>query len=170
MLFNRPFSSRTLASPLAAAVLAVLLVQAGLAAFDAGRYVQRGREPSAQAVSRPLQPMTVEPSWVKSGNPVFTTTETVRSPDGRTITGLWVCDGATTFEWTFALDETVHVLEGEVHVDYLGRQFTLKPGDTATFHHGTKALWRVPQHLKKAYTLHQPGRLVLLWRWLVDRT
>ena len=170
MPFKRHSSSRLLSSPLTVAVLAVLLVQAGVAAFDTGRYIQGVREPSAQAESRPLQPVSVEASWVKSGKPVFTTTETVRSPDGRTINGLWVCDGATTFEWTFALDETVHVLEGEVHIDYLGRQFTLKPGDTATFHHGTKALWRVPQHLKKAYTLHQPGRLVLVWRWLLNRT
>ena len=154
-------------SRLSVAVVAVLVVQAGVLAFDTGRYIQRVSAPSAKAVNRPLMPMEVEASWIKSGNPVFTTTETARSPDGRTINGLWACVGATTFEWTFALDETVHVLEGEVHIDYLGRQFTLKPGDTATFHHGTRALWRVPQHLKKAYTLHQPGRLVLLWRWLV---
>ena len=145
----------------------VVAALGGLAAIDAARYVSRAAGPSAEPVHRPLTGFSVDPSWVKSGTPNFRATETVRSPDGKSISGLWACDGPTVFEWTFGLDETVHLLEGQVHVDYLGQRFTLKPGDTATFHAGTKATWNVPVHAKKAFTLHRPGRLVLLWRRLV---
>ena len=144
---------------------ATLALMAG-SVLEASRYLGRIEPPSADAVERPLAGFAVDPSWIKSGRPNFRATETVRSPDGRTITGLWACDGPTTFEWTFGLDETVHLLEGRVEIDYLGRHFALQPGDTATFHAGTKAVWHVPSHAKKAYTLHHPGKLVLLWRWL----
>ena len=66
------------------------------------------------------------------------------------------------------MDETVHLLEGLVEVDYQGRKFTLRPGDTATFHAGTRAVWHIPQNAKKAYTLYQPPRLVALWRRLAS--
>ena len=138
----------------------------GMAAYDASRYVVRSQPPSAESVEKPLAPFSVDPSWVLSGQPNFRATETTRSPDGRTITGLWACDGPSSFEWTFGLDETVHLLEGEVEVTYLGRRFVLQPGDTATFHAGTKAVWNVQRHAKKAYTLHHPGRLGLMWRRL----
>lgn len=146
--------------------LGVFLALSGVTAFEAGRYLVRSAPPSTESVGRPLTGFSVDPSWIRSGTPNFRATETVRSPDGETITGLWACDGPSFFEWTFGLDETVHLLEGEVTVDYLGRQFTLRPGDTATFHAGTRAVWTVHQYAKKSYTLHHPGRLVLLWRRL----
>jgi uncharacterized cupin superfamily protein len=120
--------------------------------------------PSNLAVQRPLGPFPVDPSWVKMGTPNFRGNEIAHSPDGKSVTGLWACDGPSTFEWRFGADETVHLLEGAVEVDYLGRRFTLKPGDVATFHSGTRAVWHVPVHAKKVYTVHQAGRLVRLWR------
>ena len=131
-----------------------LLIMGGV---QATRSVARLGEPSSEAIQKQMTPFAVDPSWVKSGTPNFRATETTRSPDGKTIVGQWACDGPTTFEWTFGLDETVHLLDGEVHVEYLGRKFTLKPGDTATFHHGTKAVWTVPQKAHKVYVLHHPG-------------
>jgi uncharacterized cupin superfamily protein len=151
---------------LVAAALGACLAWGGAAVLDAGRYISRVQPPSATALERPLTAFSVDPSWVRAGQPNFRATETVRSPDGHTITGLWACDGPSTFEWTFALDETVHLLEGRIEVRYKGRDFVLLPGDTATFHAGTRAVWHVPAHAKKAYTLHHPGKLVLLWRRL----
>ncbi len=150
---------------LVVALAAVVVAQAAVAVFEAGRYVQRAPRASQQAVPRPLLPVQVDPAWIRSGTPRFSATEALRSPDGRSASGLWACEGPASFEWTFALDETVQVLEGEVHIDYRGHRFTLGPGDSATFAHGSKAVWMVPQRLKKAYTLHQPPRLVRLWRW-----
>jgi uncharacterized protein len=148
-------------------VLGASLTLAAALTYEAGRYVVHGSPPSAMPVQKPLVGFSVDPGWVKSGTPNFRNTETLRSPDGRVISGLWACDGPSTFQWTFGTDETVHLLEGRVDIDYLGRRFTLQPGDTATFHAGTQALWHVPQHAKKAYTLYSPGRLVMLWRRLV---
>ena len=147
-------------------VLGVLLASAAALAYDACRYLAASAPASATAVEKPLLGFSVDPGWVKSGTPHFRNSETTRSPDGKTISGLWACDGPSTFEWRFHMDETVHLLEGQVEVDYQGRHFTLRPGDTATFHAGTQAVWHVPRNAKKAYTLYQPPRLVSLWRRL----
>jgi len=109
-----------------------------------------------------LAPFPVDPSWVKQGTPNFRALEYARSPDGHTITGLWACDGPCTFEWTFAHDETVHLLEGEVQVNYLGRNIKLVPGSTASFQAETRATWHVSQYARKTFTLQEPGRMV---RW-----
>lgn len=144
-------------------VLIGLALYEGLAAW---RYLNHAERPSSVPQARPLEGFAADAAKVLDGVPNFQAAETSRSPDGRVITGLWSCDGPTRFEWTFALDETVHLLEGEVHVDYQGQRFTLKPGDVATFHAHTRAVWTVPVPTKKAYTLRQPGQVVLWWRAL----
>jgi uncharacterized protein len=148
----------------AGVVLGGALALTGSAVWEAGRYVSGAPGPSAKVESKPLLPFEVDPTWVLSGQPHFRASETRRSPDGRVVSGLWACDGPSTFQWRFGLDETVHLLEGRVEVSYQGREFVLMPGDTATFHAGTDAIWHVPQHAKKAYALHYPGRLVRWWR------
>jgi len=142
------------------------LVLAVLTAYEAATYHARMPPPSSVAVAQALGSFPVDPSWVTSGTPNFRGTETSRSPGGDSVTGLWACDGPSTFEWQFGADETVYLLEGRVEVDYRGRHFTLTPGDTATFHAGTRAVWHVPQYAKKVFVLHQPGRLVRWWRKL----
>lgn len=149
-------------------LLGAALTVSGLTGYEAHRYATTSAPPSTVAVAKPLLGFTVAPEWVKSGTPNFRNVETLRSPDGKTISGLWGCDGPSTFEWTFHMDETVHLLEGLVEIEYLGNRFTLRPGDTATFHAGSKAVWHVPQSVKKAYTLHHPGRLALLWRRMIQ--
>jgi uncharacterized protein len=133
-------------------------------AVDTYRYLFGGAPASTGAEPKPLQGFSVDPGWVKSGQPNFRNAETMRSPDGKTVTGLWSCDGPSTFVWTFHSDETVHLVEGLIEIDYLNRSFTLRPGDTATFHAGTQATWHVPRHATKAYTLQEPGRVVKLLR------
>ena len=158
---RRPFT-RTLAAAAAGAVIALSAV----VLWNAWSYLHHAPAVSSQTVHKPLQAFSVDPSWVRSGTPNFRAVETARSADGRHITGLWACDGPTTFEWTFGLDETVHLLEGRVEVEYLGRRFVIEPGHTATFHAGTKAVWHVPTHARKVFKLQHPGRLVLAWRRL----
>lgn len=137
-----------------------------VAAWDGVAYLRHAEPPSVSSVHRPLTAFKVNPEWVLEGAPNFRATEISKSPDGRTTTGLWACDGPSTFEWQFGVDETVHLLEGRVEVTYQGREFTLKPGDTATFIAGTRAVWHVPEHARKAFSLHEPGRLVRLLRRL----
>lgn len=143
---------------IAAAVAGFIVCLVAVVAFDAVQYTRHSPDPSSVAVQRPLTPMEVDASWIKSGNPVFTANETSRSYDGRTVTGLWSCTGPTTFEWQFGADETVHLLEGEVKVEYQGEKFTLRPGDTATFHGNTAAVWTIDKYAKKVYTLHNVPR------------
>lgn len=154
----------------AGALAGGVLALAGATVWDAARYVAVSPAPSVAVEPKPLLAFDVDPAWVMSGQPRFRARETRRSPDGRAVAGLWECDGPSTFRWTFGLDETVHLLEGRVEVSYQGRQFVLLPGDTATFHAGTQAIWHVPQHARKAYALHYPGRLVMWWRRWVSAT
>lgn len=145
----------------------VVAVFAAQAVFDAAAYHRGMASPSVRAEQRGLMPMAVEPSWVTSGVPNFRATETVRSADGRELIGQWACDGPSTFEWRFGSDETVHLLEGRVEVSYRGERFVLNPGDTATFHAGTRATWHVPTYARKVFVLQQPSRLVHWWRRLI---
>ena len=117
------------------------------------------RPAPAEVIQRPMQALVVDPGWIKSGTPRFMASETSRLPHARVTTGLWSCDGPALFEWRFGTDETVHILEGEVEIAYLGKRFTLVAGDTAFFLAGTRADWHVPNRVYKSFTLHDPGRL-----------
>ncbi len=153
---------------IALSALAGFLVCLGvIVVIDAARFAFRSPTPSASAINTPLTPLHVDPSWITSGNPVFKANETSRSPDGRSITGLWSCEGPTTFVWEYAVDETVHLLEGEVAVEYQGNEFVLRPGDTAVFHADTKARWTIDEYAKKVYTLQGAGPLGQEMRMLV---
>jgi uncharacterized protein len=149
---------------LIAAIVAASVCLLGVLGYETMRFVTTSPDLSSAAAARPLQEVQVDPSWIKAGTPTFAQVEIARSPDGRTTNGLWSCEGPTTFVWQFAVDEVVYVLEGEVEIDYLGRNFVLHPGDTAVFHGGTSATWTIEDRLKKAYTLHNPGPLGRLWR------
>jgi uncharacterized cupin superfamily protein len=149
---------------LIAGVGGAVVTLGALAAYESVRYVVASPPLSTGAVEKPLGEFNVDPSWILSGKPVFRGAETLRSADGRSVSGLWACEGPTTFVWHFGGDETVHLLEGRVEVEYMGRRFSISPGETATFHAGTKAVWHVPSHAKKSYTLHKPGMLVRAWR------
>lgn len=165
MLLGRQVASFVLMKrSLLAGLVAVALAAIGLFTFETGRFVVASPAPATQSVTKPLAPVEVNPNWIKEGTPSFAQVEIYSTPDGRTSTGLWSCTGPTTFEWQFAVDETVYVLEGSVDIDYQGHHFTLRPGDTAVFHGGTKATWRVQNYLKKSYALHNPGPLGRLWR------
>jgi uncharacterized cupin superfamily protein len=149
---------------LIAATITAAVIASGLLGFETAQFVTESPQLSTDAIAKPMDVVQVDPSWIKSGNPVFRQVEIATSPDGRTVNGLWSCQGPTTFEWRFAVDEVVYVLEGEVQVTYQDNDFTLHPGDTASFHGGTRATWTVSNFLKKAYTLHNPGPLGRLWR------
>lgn len=140
-----------------AALAGAVLSLAAVIAFDVGRFAVRSDEPSTIATNVPMTPQTIDPSWILSGSPTFLAGEISRSPDGRSDTGLWSCQGPTTFVWKFGIDETVHLLEGEVKVKYLGKSFTLTPGDTALFHAKTEAEWTIDRYAKKVYTHYDPG-------------
>ncbi|MFY8115474.1 MAG: cupin domain-containing protein [Rhabdaerophilum sp.] len=91
----------------------------------------------------------VRPSWVIDGAPVAKVQELSRSLDGTTSTAHWSCT-AGTFHWYFSIDETVHIVEGEVIILQPGKSpVTLKPGDVALFRAGTWCVWHVPSYVRK---------------------
>ena len=138
----------------------------GVVLLDTARDALGAVAPSTQALATPMLPSPTDPSWIKSGTPNFRMNATAVSPDGRTVSGLWACDGPSTFEWHFGEDETIHVLEGGVEIDYLQHRVTLRAGDMFRFRAGTTALWHVPVHVKKMFTLQRPGLLLRAWRRL----
>lgn len=110
---------------------------------------------SAQAivVARPdvasLVDSPIRPSWIISGSPVAKVQELSRSTDKTTVTSHWSCT-AGTFNWYFGMDETVHILEGEVIVKKPGEApMTLSAGDVALFRNGTWCVWHVPVSVRK---------------------
>lgn len=98
----------------------------------------------------------IDPAWVLAGEPVARMAHLAGSRDGASYTALWDCT-AGTFRWRFGVDETVHVLAGEVEVTWEdGTSRLLAAGDVAHFHAGSAATWYVPTYVRKLAFLHDP--------------
>jgi uncharacterized cupin superfamily protein len=102
-----------------------------------------------------MRPAPINPDWVLAGSPVARAGEIARSTDGTTLSAVWDCT-AGTFNWHFGVDETVHIVDGEVEVSAPGfGPRMLRTGDAALFRAGTTARWHVPVYVKKiAYCRH----------------
>jgi uncharacterized cupin superfamily protein len=91
----------------------------------------------------------ITPAWVRAGSPKARMGEIARSGDGTAVTVAWDCT-AGLFEWRFGVDETVHIVDGEVTVaDENGVERTLRAGDVAFFRVGSVTLWRVDAYVRK---------------------
>ncbi len=113
----------------------------------------------ATAFEGELPPMPIEPAWILEGDPVAKGTVIVQSADKLVSTGLWSCTPGK-FRWTFAGDEFVYLLAGEVTVtDSTGGKITLHPGDLAHFPRGAETVWHVTQEVRKVFTLRTPEPL-----------
>jgi len=105
--------------------------------------------------------------WVVRGTPHARCADLSRSQDGMAYTAAWDCS-AGSFRWHNEVDETVHIVEGEVTVtDAAGTSRTLRAGDVALFHAGTTFRWDVPRYVRKiAFMRHAAppllGRAVIL--------
>ncbi|MDN7674873.1 cupin domain-containing protein [Burkholderia oklahomensis] len=96
-----------------------------------------------------LQPSPIDPAWILEGNPVARSGQWSCSPDSTTSMWVWDCT-AGRFNWHFDCDETIHVIEGEVIVTPEGHApRTLRAGDAALFHAGSRAEWHVPRYVRK---------------------
>jgi uncharacterized protein len=147
------------------AAVGLLVALASLEVWDAVRYVQKLPMHNLAGVAPlPLADVANPPATVQSGQPQFRGAHYAQAPGKGSGSGVWACDGPSTFEWNFGSDEVVYLIDGEVQVTYLGKQFTIRPGDTSLFLQGTSAVWHVPKGLLKSYTLHHPPLLVRWWR------
>lgn len=91
----------------------------------------------------------INPDWILEGQPFARASQQSASGDGAAYTAVWDCT-AGTFRWYFGWDETVVILEGEVHVtDENGVTQTLRQGDVGYFVGGTWATWKVDNYVRK---------------------
>ncbi|MFA1622300.1 cupin domain-containing protein [Rhizobium mongolense] len=104
----------------------------------------------------PMKSTPINPDWIVDGNPQARTAEHSRGHDDASLTAIWDCT-AGEFRWFFGWDETVMILEGEVHVTAEdGTERTLRAGDVAFFAGGTWANWRVDNYVRKVAFLRKP--------------
>lgn len=133
--------------------------------YNAFRHAHRVPHISGYKKSLPIMPITLDPSWIKSGNPVVKSIEFTSSTSFNSFSGIFEVEGPTVFEWQFGLDESIYILEGKVDIEYRGKLYKLVSGDTAFFHRDSKAIFRVDKGFKKAWTCYQPGSIA---NFLVD--
>lgn len=96
-----------------------------------------------------LKSSPIEPSWVLAGDPQARKALHSRSHDDQAETVIWDCT-AGTFNWHFGWEETVVILEGEVHVTETdGTERTLRAGDVAYFPARTEAIWHIETYVRK---------------------
>jgi uncharacterized protein len=119
-----------------------------------------------------LDPAPINPGWIVEGTPQARARELARSADGTAVVVAWSCT-AGRFNWHYTVEETVHVISGEVFVtDESGAERRLGPGDMAFFPAGSRSLWRVPVAVRKLavcrHVLPKPlGFAVRAWRKLI---
>jgi len=96
-----------------------------------------------------MAPKPIEPSWVIAGNPEARLSLHSRAYDEQATTAIWDCT-AGTFRWYFGWDETVMILDGEVHITGEdGSERTLKAGDIAYFPGKSWATWHIDNYVRK---------------------
>jgi uncharacterized cupin superfamily protein len=126
----------------------------------------------ATAGTAELNPSPIKPSWVLSGTPDARNRVLAKSQDRTSYVMVWECTPGQ-FNWHYAQDETVTLLEGEVFITDEGgaHERRLGPGDMAFFPAGSKAVWRVTKPVRKVAVLREalprPVALgLLIWRKL----
>ena len=120
-----------------------------------------------------LAPDPIRPHWIIEGTPQARSKRLAESADGTAMIMAWSCT-AGRFNWNYAVDETVHVISGEVFVtDDKGVVRRLGPGDLAFFPAGSRSTWHVPQAVRKLavcrHSMPRPfGYLLRVWNKAVD--
>ena len=95
-----------------------------------------------------LAPAPIPAAWVREGSPQASARRLWGSDDRTALTVVWECT-AGVFDWHYDEEETVHIIEGEVHVEVGGGQsFRLGPGDTAVFRRNSHAVWNIPSRVQ----------------------
>jgi uncharacterized cupin superfamily protein len=107
------------------------------------------------SASPELAAAPIPPDWILSGAPEARSRQLARSSDRASSVMAWSCT-AGRFNWQYTVDETVHIIEGEVFVtDENGREHRLGPGDSAFFPAGSRSTWNVPVEVRKVAVCRQ---------------
>jgi uncharacterized protein len=96
-----------------------------------------------------LSPNPIKPDWIIEGRPQARAKRLAESADGTSSVMAWSCTPGR-FEWYYAVDETLHIISGEVFVtDEKGDVHRLGPGDMAFFPAGSHSVWHVTKEVRK---------------------
>lgn len=120
-----------------------------------------------------LAPAPIRPNWILEGKPIARARVLAESADGTSSVMAWSCT-AGRFRWCYAVDETVHIISGEVFVtDGSGATRRLGPGDMAFFPAGSRSTWTIPNEVRKlAVCRHSMprsfGYMLRAWNKVVD--
>jgi uncharacterized protein len=96
-----------------------------------------------------LAPAPIPGHWILEGNPQAHSTRLAASADRTSTVMAWSCTPGR-FTWHYTVDETVHIISGEVFVtDENGEVHRLGPGDMAFFPAGSVSTWQVTQPVRK---------------------
>jgi uncharacterized cupin superfamily protein len=120
-----------------------------------------------------LLPERIPKEWILDGLPQASAAGIARTADNGMWLAVWACTPGK-FRWHYDVDETVHILSGEVFiVDDVGIKQRLGSGDTAYFPAGTSIIWHVTEEVRKIAVCRTPvPKLVVLasrrWRQIVN--
>jgi uncharacterized protein len=96
-----------------------------------------------------LAPAPIPDAWIIEGTPQARSKRLAQSADGTSTVMAWSCT-AGRFKWHYTVDETVHVISGEVFVtDEKGATHRVGPGDMVFFPAGSSSVWHVPDQVRK---------------------
>jgi uncharacterized cupin superfamily protein len=126
----------------------------------------------ASPANAELVPVPIPPDWIIEGTPQARSVRLATSADGTSSVIAWSCS-AGRFNWHYAVDETLHIISGEVFVtnekDEVRR---LGPGDMVFFPAGSRSTWYVPHEVRKLavcrHSMPRPcGYALRAWNKLV---
>ncbi|HEX3505353.1 MAG TPA: cupin domain-containing protein [Xanthobacteraceae bacterium] len=96
-----------------------------------------------------LDPAPIPPDWIIEGNPQARSKRLAASADGTSTIMAWSCT-AGRFKWHYTVDETIHLISGEVFVtDENDNVRRVGPGDMVFFPAGAVSTWYIPDHVRK---------------------
>jgi uncharacterized cupin superfamily protein len=91
----------------------------------------------------------IRAAWILAGEPVARVALLSSSADGMASTYYWDCT-AGRFNWYYAFDETLHILEGSVTLKApSGSSQLVVAGDVVFFPAGSQAEWTVDKYIRK---------------------
>ena len=96
-----------------------------------------------------LDPAPIPADWIIEGHPQARSKRLATSADGTSTIMAWSCT-AGRFKWNYTVDETIHLISGEVFVtDENGNVRRVGPGDMVFFPAGSVSTWYIPDHVRK---------------------
>ncbi len=102
-----------------------------------------------------LDPAPIPTSWIIEGKPQARSKRLAASADGTSTIMAWSCT-AGRFKWHYTVDETIHLISGEVFVtDEHGNVRRVGPGDMVFFPAGSVSTWYIPDHVRKLAVCRQ---------------